>query len=174
MLIELLNINDAQGLYHLIENNRERLENYFPISTKEITSLQSTVDYINNQKLLTAKKEFYFFSIKDEHQQIVGALIIKSFDWRIPKAEIGYYLDKNFEGKGIMTKAVKWLIDYGFNELNILKLYARIDPENIGSKIVALKNGFELEGLLKSEYRVAGKRLVDIEYYGLVNKSYSD
>jgi RimJ/RimL family protein N-acetyltransferase len=52
----------------------------------------------------------------------------------------------------------------------MIKLYIKINPENWGSKKVALNNGFELEGLMKSEFRTGLGAITDVERYGLVRK----
>jgi len=54
--------------------------------------------------------------------------------------------------------------------LELKKIFLRIAPENIGSNQVALKNGFELEGVLKCGFRRGDGVLIDVNYYGLVNE----
>lgn len=48
------------------------------------------------------------------------------------------------------------------------KLYIKFNPENRGSKKVAIKNGFEKEGYMKREYRTGQGDLTDVERYGLL------
>lgn len=66
------------------------------------------------------------------------------------KAEIGYVLAKPYWGKGIATAAVKRAITEGFKELNISRIEAFVDPENIASQKVLTKAGMNFEGLLKN------------------------
>ncbi len=63
--------------------------------------------------------------------------------------EIGYWLGEPFWGKGIATDAVKLIVDYGFNNLDINRIWAGVFAYNDGSKRVLEKNGFELEAVLK-------------------------
>ncbi len=64
-------------------------------------------------------------------------------------AELGYLLDENFWNKGIMTRAVNLICEYGFKELNLVKIWAGIFDFNIASKSVLEKGGFKLEAILE-------------------------
>lgn len=57
-------------------------------------------------------------------------------------AELGYWLAEPFWGKGIMTEAVKLMIDYGFKNIDIDRIYAIPFGSNIGSQKVLEKLGF--------------------------------
>ena len=96
-------------------------------------------------------------------------VFIKNIDWRIPKCELGYFIDKSFEGKGIMSKVIDDTISYCFNDLKMEKIFLKIGPENIGSKRIAERKGFVLEGVLRKEFRLETNELVDVEYYGKFN-----
>ncbi|MGB0863386.1 MAG: GNAT family N-acetyltransferase [Saprospiraceae bacterium] len=63
-------------------------------------------------------------------------------------AELGYWLAEPFWGKGIMTKAIKEMVDYTFKNFEINRIFARPFGSNIGSQRVLEKVGFELEARL--------------------------
>ncbi len=99
---------------------------------------------------------------------IIGSIILKNIDWSVPKAELAYFIDGEYEGKGFTSYAVKWLTEYAFSDLKMEKLYIKLNPENEGSKKVAIKNGFEKEGYFKREFRTGQGVLTDVERYGLL------
>jgi [ribosomal protein S5]-alanine N-acetyltransferase len=66
------------------------------------------------------------------------------------KAELGYVLAKAYWGRGITTAAVKQAIEIGFKDLEIQRIEAFVDPENIASQKVLTKSGMNCEGLLKN------------------------
>jgi len=69
-------------------------------------------------------------------------------------AELGYWLAEDFWNKGIITRAIKQITDIAFNELDIVRIFAEPYFNNIGSRRVLEKSGFELEGTLrKSVYK---------------------
>lgn len=84
------------------------------------------------------------------------------------KGEIGYIILEEYWGKGFVSEAVKTLIDYGFNELKLNKIFALIDPENLASKRTVEKFGFEVEGTLRQNDYAQGKYF-DVLYYALFN-----
>ncbi len=61
-------------------------------------------------------------------------------------AEIGYWLGEAYWGKGIITNVIPQIIDYGFKNMDIIRIFARIIGTNITSRKVVEKCGFKLEG----------------------------
>lgn len=61
-------------------------------------------------------------------------------------AEIGYWLGEQYWGKGIITQAIPQMIDYGFKNMDIVRIFARIFGTNKASQKVVEKCGFTLEG----------------------------
>ncbi|MBI3519973.1 MAG: GNAT family N-acetyltransferase [Bacteroidetes bacterium] len=61
-------------------------------------------------------------------------------------AEIGYWLGEQYWGKGISTEAIRQIVHYGFKNLDIVRIFARIYGTNIASQKVIEKAGFKLEG----------------------------
>lgn len=64
-------------------------------------------------------------------------------------AVLGYVLDKEQWGRGIMSRAVELFCPLVFDRLDVLRLSARVLEENIPSRRVLEKNGFQLEGVVK-------------------------
>ncbi len=68
------------------------------------------------------------------------------------QAEMGYDLEKEHWGKGIMTEAMKAVIDFGFEKMELNRIEVFIMPRNKRS-IKMIKNlGFKREGLLRQRY----------------------
>ena len=171
--IKLLQLDDAQSLINLIDSNRERLLKYFPITTSSVTNLETASSYIADMVSKAKNKEFFSYLIKDKNTNvIVGMYILKNFEWRIPKCELAYFIDKNHEGKGIVSKVTKGMVDFCFKKLGLNKVWIETGEENFGSKTVALKNGFKLEGLLRQNFRDSDDNLINVEYYGLIKNDW--
>jgi ribosomal-protein-alanine N-acetyltransferase len=60
---------------------------------------------------------------------------------------IGYWIDQSFANKGLMTRAVRELTRYGFEELGLHRIEINLRPENAASKRVAEKAGYVFEGM---------------------------
>jgi ribosomal-protein-serine acetyltransferase len=167
--IRLLQQEDYLQLYQVIEKNRQRLRTYFPKTSAAIADLETARKFARLKlKQAKTREQFYFVILHLLTGDIIGSIILKNIDWSIPKGELAYFIDGEHEGKGYASFAVKWLTEYAFQQLEMEKLYIKFNPENFGSKKVAIKNGFEKEGYLKREFRTGHGVLTDVERYGLL------
>jgi [ribosomal protein S5]-alanine N-acetyltransferase len=79
-------------------------------------------------------------------------------------AELGYWLAEPYWSKGIMTEAIKQMVDYGFQTFDISRIYARPFSSNIASQKVLEKAGFIKEAVLKNAFYKNGKYLDELIY----------
>jgi len=159
----------CSSFYNLIDSNRERLETYFAGTVKNTKTLEDTKNYCKQIDIRVKNKNYYIYTIiEKENNSFIGLIDVKNIDWNVPKAEIGYFIDYNHQGKGIITNAVASIIEYLLKEYNFRKLLCRINSENIGSIKVALNNGFKLEGTIRNDYRTTSNEIVDLNYYGRI------
>lgn len=88
----------------------------------------------------------------------IGNIGLHKIDYISRIAELGIIIgDKEEWRKGYATEAERLMLDYGFKELNLQKIYAKIFADNIGSKKAAVKNGAVIEGTLKNHIYKNGK-----------------
>ena len=88
------------------------------------------------------------------------------------RSEIGYILSPEFKGKGLTTEIVDLILDYGFNTLNFNSLEAIIDPKNIASEKVLLKNNFVKEAHFIENGFHNGK-FIDSVHYSILKRNYN-
>lgn len=87
------------------------------------------------------------------------------------RAEIGYMLLPDEQGKGYATESIKAVIEYGFNEINLHSIEAVIDPDNIASERVLQKIGFIKEAhILENEY--FNGKFWDTVIYSILKRNY--
>jgi ribosomal-protein-serine acetyltransferase len=172
-ILRFLDGNDLENYYALIDANRKRLEDFFAGTVAQTKSLKETRIHLEEILLKTKKGNYFPFIVVDSHtEKIVASLQVKNVDWNIPKAEIGYYTDNNYAGKGIASRATGMIIDYCFKEKNFHKLIIRTHMANLPSIKVAENNGFKLEGTIRSDYKTTNGKVVDLLYYGLLKEEY--
>lgn len=168
--LRILREDDLEGYFQLIDHNRLRLEDFFAGTVAMTKTIEDTEKHIADAISKYEKKNYFPFVITDAATgKIIGSIQVKSIDWNIPKAELGYYIDAEYGGKGIISKAASLVISFCFHELKINKLYIRTYEGNIPSRRVAEKNGFLLEGFIRCDYKTSGGTLVDLMYFGLLN-----
>lgn len=76
------------------------------------------------------------------------------FRWSQPhhRAEIGYDLYPTEWGQGLMPEALKAILRFGFNEMDLNRIEATVHTENLRSQMVLEKLGFKREGLMREYY----------------------
>jgi len=79
-------------------------------------------------------------------------------------AELGYYIAKEYRGKGMMTEAVRQVCTYVFDNSDILRIYAEPFSYNAASCRVLEKAGFQYEGTLRRN-AVKNGRILDMKMY---------
>ena len=89
------------------------------------------------------------------------------------RAEIGYELSKEYWGKGIASEAIKTVITYGFEQLNLQRIQALIETPNIPSQKLVERQGFIREGLLRSYEFTCGK-FDDLYMYSMLKQDYQE
>ncbi|HEY3361917.1 MAG TPA: GNAT family protein [Methanosarcina sp.] len=138
---------DAERFLEIITHtNLEFIE--FPIKTleEEMYFLQ-----LNEAK---RKANFeYNYSIL-YYGKLVGACGIKIDQHRPWVGEIGYFIDRDYQGKGIATEAVIQLEKIGFEKLDLQRIVILMDTRNLASERVAQKCRYEKEGIMKKVHRV--------------------
>lgn len=85
------------------------------------------------------------------------------------RAEIGYMLLPEYQGRGITSEAIKEVVKYGFEVMKLHSIEAIIDPENFASEKVLQKNGFVKEAHLKENEYYEG-RFLDTVIYSILNE----
>lgn len=112
----------------------------------------------------TGKKKGEIFAIEFEGKLTgFGGVHLQEDVYR-RTGEIGYWLGEEFWGKGIATEAVKLLVQYGFEELELIRIFAGVFEHNLGSMRVLEKVGFEKEGISRKAVIKNGKILDEHRY----------
>ena len=113
------------------------------------------------------KKEAFIFGIREkENLKLIGAIGLH-LDIENHKAEVGYWLGKSFWNKGYVSEALQKVLKFGFEELNLNKIYASHFLHNPASGKVLEKNGFVYEGTLYQEI-FKNNQFLDIKRYGFL------
>lgn len=160
--------DDAEELFNLIDKNRDRLE-FFAGTVSKTRTLADTYGFVEDVlQRISDKKYFSFVVVNDIKNDIVGYVDVKNIDWDIPKAEFGCFFDADNCGRGLATQAMNNVIEILFTEMGFLKLFLRTHTENTTARKLAERCGFEVEGIIRKDYRTAKGEVVDLVYYGLV------
>jgi ribosomal-protein-alanine N-acetyltransferase len=151
--------------------NRVRVENKEWLSPWEAT-LPRTPDGAPASEFLTKRPSFYAmvralnlearagrsFSFMIWHQKnLVGQITLGGVIYgALRGAHIGYWIDKNYAGRGYTTEAVNEVTRFAFEQLGLHRIEINIRPENAASIRVAEKAGYNFESDRPEFLHIAG------------------
>ncbi|KAF1297899.1 acetyltransferase [Enterococcus sp. JM4C] len=98
-----------------------------------------------------------------ETQQMVGTIDLR-VDEGSNSGELGYTLNRDYWGRGIVPEAARELMRFGFDELGLTRIYATHDEDNPNSGRVMQKIGLTKEGRIPAARKLRGKIVTDIQY----------
>ncbi|SDF79667.1 ribosomal-protein-alanine N-acetyltransferase [Fontibacillus panacisegetis] len=91
------------------------------------------------------------------NEKIIGSIALSNIVMGVfQSCHLGYKLDEQEQGKGIMTESLRPIIDYAFQELSLHRIEANIMPRNKGSLRLVEKLGFQNEGLARKYLKING------------------
>lgn len=113
-----------------------------------------------------------YFAIADkETDRLIGSIGLTGYNAYQGRIEISYDLSKHYWRRGIMKKAIAAVTEYAFSEFNekINRVEAFTATNNIASKNLLLKNGYELEGVLR-QHRYHRGVYVDVFIFSILRQ----
>lgn len=142
-------LQDAKDMY---EYTKVEETTYFVFPMHQ--SITDTKNNIDNC-FMAAPLGKYGIELKDTRQ------LIGTIDLRVKEsqnnAELGYTLNKKYWGNGIIPEACQALLKLGFEELNLIRIYAYHDVENLNSGRVMDKIGMKKEEVIPDARCSKGK-----------------
>jgi len=144
LLLRRIQKSDAASILFL--RSDETVNKY--IRRKESDKTKNLDDAINFiikiDKGLTDNSFISWGICLKNNDKIIGSICLWNFSADRKEAEMGYDLSPSFQRQGIMTEAMKKVVEYGFQELALDKIEAYTHKENEGSKRLLEKNQFML------------------------------
>ena len=133
----------AKYLFELVDRQREYLAKWL-----EWVDFSNCPEDMYPHLLKSSEtKSSNYYIVQDN--KIIGSISFVVFSEKHKMAEIGYWLSKDYNGRGIMTRAVKALESFGFETFNLNRIGITADSENLKSCAVAERAGYIKEGVLR-------------------------
>ncbi|MBM6619961.1 GNAT family N-acetyltransferase [Bacillus suaedaesalsae] len=153
---------DGKVVYDAIVASRNELREWLPFAQKEQTEEETEVNLRESHAEFLKREDLRLLVFHKETGDFIASSGLHRINWEVRKFEIGYWIDTRHSGKGYMTEAVEGITKFAFKELEARRVEIRCDTENIRSRAVAERLGFDLEGILRNDaYDVKGKQLRD-------------
>ena len=167
--LELANEKFAEQLFKIVDGNREHLSEFLPW-VKYLQSEENFRSYLKNcEKLYIEKKEVSFIILLDENP--VGRIGLHYLDLQNKIGAIGYWIDKNAEGRGIISKSCTKLIEYGFQAMLLNRIELKTAVKNLKSQAIPNKLNFKKEGILR-QAEFVNNEFVDLYIYSMLKEDW--
>ncbi|MFZ5928101.1 MAG: GNAT family N-acetyltransferase [Acidobacteriota bacterium] len=165
-----LELQDAEAIFSLVCANRGHLGQWLPW----VESTQAAGDTRRFLQQVAANREegrtaAYSLRLRGALAGLAG---LHDIDPANGTAQIGYWLAKQYEGQGWMTRAVRALLGMAFDGLGLERIEIRCAAGNTRSQAIPRRLGFTYEGTLRSAQQLAGGR-TDLRVYSLLRKEWA-
>jgi ribosomal-protein-serine acetyltransferase len=168
ILLRQIELEDYKDIFGTINSQREYLGKWLPFVefTRQPEDTKAFVEMTIN---LPEDRFELVFTIRYENK-FAGLIGFKSTDRANKKTEIGYWLSEKLQGKGIVTKSVKRLCDFAFEELDINRIQIKCAVGNERSVFIPKRLDFKFEGIERDGELLSGNQFTDIETYSKLKR----
>jgi ribosomal-protein-serine acetyltransferase len=153
--LRLIEERHTQDAYETVRRNLAHLKPWMPWATDDYsleaarTWQRSTLDQFARNDGLNAG---IFHS-----GRFIGVVGMHHADWLDRKASIGYWIDLQHQGRGIVTAACRALLSHIFEELKLHRVEIRCAVGNHRSRSIPERLGFQLEGIARQSSSLQGE-----------------
>lgn len=133
-----LTLADAGELFALIDRNRDHLSQFGDDTAGKYKSLSSVVESITHPRNPNRLR----FGIRNKAGELVGSINLTPQENNPERAEVGYYLGREYQGQGYQGRALEAVTDYGFGELGYKEIFGEVVIGNDKSVHVLERAGY--------------------------------
>ena len=127
----------AETIYSILLENKQHINEFLPHIINNTKSVKDELNFIKSRN-----KDFDDTFVILYNEKIVGMIDIHNINLKESSAEIGYWISLKYQGKGIVSKALKLLINYCKDVIKLKTLLVMVKTKNTRSHYVLLANDF--------------------------------
>ncbi|NIJ53123.1 GNAT family N-acetyltransferase [Dyadobacter arcticus] len=168
LYLHALRAQEAQNMY-LLRSNQQAMEFIGKPLLRSVEEAEELIyGYQRNLKELIG---ITWSVSRKASSGLIGTIGFHKIDWPNHRAEIGYMLHPDYWGKGFMIEAVGAVLNYGFDQIGLHSVEAKIHPNNGVSRNLLIKFQFLKEGYFRENFFDNGI-FWDTEVYSLLKSGY--
>ena len=160
--------SDTEATFPLVDKNRAYLKQWIPW----VNDVQSPDDCLKHLESLQQDPKASPEFVLVYHRKIIGRLGFHVIDQANKSSSIGYWLDADHQGKGLMTMAVQATLDYAFGTLNLNRMMIKAGVDNQSSRAVPKRLGFHFEGIAR-DAEWLHDQFIDFAVYSMLSCEFS-
>ena len=147
LILRPLTLDDAPMLFSQIDANRSHLREWLPWLDHHLLPVDTNgyIGHSRQQEISTSGivRGIWF------NGDLCGVVDLHKLEKQHRKTEMGYWLGAKFQGQGIMTQAVRAMVDYAFETLKLNRVEIRCAEHNHKSRHIPERLNFTNEGLIR-------------------------
>ncbi len=148
-------LDDAAALHEAAIESVWEVRPFMPWCRPNLT-LDEGRSWIEAQVSAFQARKAFEFVILGRGGRFLGGCGLNQIDEENQRANLGYWVRTSATGRGIATTAVRQLVQWAFDNTNLVRLEVVVSTENAASLRVAEKSGAVNEGVLKKRLLLHG------------------
>lgn len=133
LLIKPREIGEGASLAKAVNESLETLKPWMPFAQRPATPEDMEAHCREKKAEFILRKDFVLSIYLRDKQTLIGSTGFHRLNWDVPALEIGYWIHKNFEGKGLISESTNALTRYAFEVFKAKRVEIRCDAENLRS-----------------------------------------
>ncbi|AZA81457.1 GNAT family N-acetyltransferase [Chryseobacterium lactis] len=166
LILRQLTLSDSQDVFEYF--SQDQVMKYYDLEAfKSLEDARNIIEHFNTE-FENGKGFRWALELKSE-KKVIGTCGYHNWYREHFRAEIGYELNPLFWKQSFMKEAILPILTFGFESMQLHRVDAFIDPDNISSEKLLTSLNFQEEGTMKDYFFEKGK-FVDARLFGLINK----
>jgi ribosomal-protein-serine acetyltransferase len=169
--LQMPRVEDAEELFTVIDRNRDHLRQWLPWIHPEY-SVEDARRFLAENIAEIEGRESLTMMIR-HRGALCGAIGLHRIDQRHRNSSIGYWIDREHQGKGIVSAACRVIVTQGFGNFGLHRIEIRCATWNHRSSAIPRRLGFVEEGILR-EAEWLYDRWVDLRVFSMLAQDWKD
>jgi RimJ/RimL family protein N-acetyltransferase len=164
LVLRAFAMDDVAKIYPLA-NDREVAQNLASLPHPYLPEM--AVEWLETLPALNEAGTRHVWAITLDFTTLVGAIGLHDIDREHSNSELGYWIGKDFWGRGYATEAASAVVKYALDDMTLERVYAKHFARNPQSGRVLEKIGMQREGVMRRHFRKWGE-FQDCVLYGIL------
>jgi ribosomal-protein-serine acetyltransferase len=173
--LRILEERHAPTVFALVDRERPYLREWLPWVDATLTE-EDTLAFIRASLEQFGNNNGFASGIWETSEpgnpaRLAGVIGTHKINWPNRKVELGYWLAREFQGKGIVTEACRAIVTYLLTELDLNRVEIHCAINNLKSCAIPQRLGFTLDGTMREGQLCCG-RYLDLHVFGMLKKDW--
>jgi len=149
LFLRRISMSDAKGMFAILSDPQSM--KYW--SDAPITNIEDAIKILQKETESDARGDSMSWAVMlNGHETMIGKCVLFQFSQANRRAEIGFILNREYWGRGLMRQALEAVINFAFTTLDLHRIEADVDPDNTASLGLLERLHFKREGLFHDRW----------------------